>query len=209
MAKFSFTGSKPMWATPVMKKLINMQSLSPIDAAINFDPPFIKRLIKKELTAEWQNRWNSSSKGREAFELFPEVKASRIQGDFFLNQLMELWQLFRCFGQAPSCHCGHPTEDRNHIIYDCPMWEDIRKEFFPSNYKSSSIDLILFNKKTKLVLREISGPPARAKYTVGWPARMHCVMGQVILEYWVGLVLRHRSLVSPGSSLYSFALIAI
>ncbi|GIY45441.1 hypothetical protein CDAR_71711 [Caerostris darwini] len=38
--------------------------------------------------AEWQSRWLHSTKGRDVFELYKEVKENRIQGDGFLNQLI-------------------------------------------------------------------------------------------------------------------------
>ncbi|GIY66544.1 hypothetical protein CDAR_79741 [Caerostris darwini] len=71
-----------------------MSELSPLTTDLPADQPTSAPLG----VLKWQNRWNSSSKGREVFGPFPEVKASRIQGDFFLNQLiteMELWQLFK------------------------------------------------------------------------------------------------------------------
>ncbi|GIY54762.1 hypothetical protein CDAR_391011 [Caerostris darwini] len=88
------------------------------------DINFIKKLIKKEIVAEWQDRWSNSTKGREVFTLLPEVKISRIQGDFFLNQVITGHGCLgayqeRFFGGSATSSCGHLSEDRIHIIYDC------------------------------------------------------------------------------------------
>ncbi|GIY81658.1 hypothetical protein CDAR_307741 [Caerostris darwini] len=59
------------------------------------------------------------------------------------------------FGKAADCACGHPLEDRKHLIFDCSQWDNIRKKFFPPNFKSSSSDLLIFNNKSRNGLREI------------------------------------------------------
>ncbi|GIY30851.1 hypothetical protein CDAR_466851 [Caerostris darwini] len=56
----------------------------------------------------------------------------RIQGDFYLNQLITGYGAIvaseaRFFGHTTPCTSGHVLEDRIHIIYDCPQWENIRK----------------------------------------------------------------------------------
>ncbi|GIY45304.1 uncharacterized protein CDAR_246041, partial [Caerostris darwini] len=90
---------------------------------------FIKQLIKKEILAEWQDRWSNSTKGREVFLLLPRVNVTRVQGDFYVNQLISghgalaAYQ-HRFFGKAADCTCGHPLEDRKHLIYDCPQWDN-------------------------------------------------------------------------------------
>ncbi|GIY54769.1 uncharacterized protein CDAR_391051 [Caerostris darwini] len=103
-----------------------------IDINIDINLQYIKKLIKKEI---------------------------RVQGDFFLNQLitghgaLAVYQN-RFFGKAPTCDCGNPREDRNHLIFDCPQWDNIRHKFFPLNYKRSTIDLLLFNSKSRNGLSE-------------------------------------------------------
>ncbi|GIY66992.1 hypothetical protein CDAR_417641 [Caerostris darwini] len=121
---------------------------------------YFKQLLKKEILAEWQDRWSNSSKGREVFLLLPKVNINRVQGDFYINQLISghgalaAYQL-RFFGKAAECTCGHPLEDRMHLIYDCPQWDNFRQKFFPTNFKTASIDLLLFNHKSRNGLREI------------------------------------------------------
>ncbi|GIY87130.1 uncharacterized protein CDAR_205741 [Caerostris darwini] len=121
----------------------------------------IKKLIKKDISAEWQDRWSNSTKGREVFALLPEVNESRIQGNFFMNQIITghgtiaAYQS-RFFGRAPTCTCGNPLEDRNHMIYDCSQWDNIRLKYFPRNYKKAKIDLLIFNMKSRHGLKEIT-----------------------------------------------------
>ncbi|GIY65165.1 putative 115 kDa protein in type-1 retrotransposable element R1DM [Caerostris darwini] len=121
---------------------------------------FIKQLIKKEILAEWQDRWSNSTKGREVFLLLPRVNVTRVQGDFYVNQLISghgalaAYQ-HRFFGKAADCTCGHTLEDRKHLIYDCPQWDNFRLKFFPTNFKAASIDLLIFNNKSRNGLREV------------------------------------------------------
>ncbi|GIY60622.1 uncharacterized protein CEXT_176191 [Caerostris extrusa] len=131
-----------------------------IDIELAFDIPFVKKLLKKELNRLWQIRWSASSKGREVFALLPTVRTTRIQGDFFINQLITghgaigLHQE-RFFGKSSSCSCGQQLEDRTHIIYYCTKWAHIRKDYFPPNHHNTSMDLLLFNKKSRQGLRLI------------------------------------------------------
>ncbi|GIX83521.1 putative 115 kDa protein in type-1 retrotransposable element R1DM [Caerostris darwini] len=131
-----------------------------IDITSTYDINFIKKLIKKEIVAAWQDRWSNSSKGREVFTLFPEVKISRIQGDFLINQLITghgclgVYQE-RFFGGSGTCPCGHPSEDRIHIIFDCPQWNNYREKSFPRNHLEVKMELLLFNKISRAGLRDI------------------------------------------------------
>ncbi|GIY39646.1 hypothetical protein CEXT_159431 [Caerostris extrusa] len=61
----------------------------------------------------------------------------------------------RFFDNGPSCDCDHSFEDRSHIVYDCPQWNNIRMKYFPSNYKSVKLELLISYNKSKLGLREI------------------------------------------------------
>ncbi|GIX87711.1 RNase H domain-containing protein [Caerostris darwini] len=122
-----------------------------VDIAIQYNTLFVKNIMKKEILAEWQRRSDDSSKGREVFSILPQVKTSRVQGDFYLNQLLTghgalaKYQA-RFFGKESSCQCGHPIEDRSHLIFDCPQWHTIRKKYFPPCFRDS--DIILLIKKT-------------------------------------------------------------
>ncbi|GIY54782.1 hypothetical protein CDAR_391131 [Caerostris darwini] len=83
-----------------------------------------------------------------------------MQGDFFLNQLITGHGTVgahqaRLLKKSPSCQCGHPTEDRQHIIYQCPLRNSIRYKHLPPNHSSISMNLIFANNKSKKGLIEI------------------------------------------------------
>ncbi|GIY54397.1 RNase H domain-containing protein [Caerostris darwini] len=131
-----------------------------VDHLVSFDASVIKKLLKKHILAEWQSKWNTSAKGREVFSLLPEVRETRTLGNFFLNQLytghgtLAVYQA-RFFGRNSSCQCGHPQEDRLHIVYDCPLWNDTRKKHFPKDHKNVALGLLLANRISKSGLEQI------------------------------------------------------
>ncbi|GIX70129.1 hypothetical protein CDAR_312621 [Caerostris darwini] len=61
----------------------------------------------------------------------------------------------RFFGRATTCACSQLLEDRNHLLYDCSQWDNIKLKYFPRNYKNAKIDLLIFNMKSRYGLREI------------------------------------------------------
>ncbi|GIX95981.1 hypothetical protein CDAR_397281 [Caerostris darwini] len=61
----------------------------------------------------------------------------------------------RFFNKSPACGCGNPVEDRKHIIYECPQWDNVRRVYFPKNYLRSTLELLLHNQKSKTGLRTI------------------------------------------------------
>ncbi|GIY89678.1 uncharacterized protein CDAR_84041 [Caerostris darwini] len=102
----------------------------------------------------WQQSWSSSSKGRDTFQLFPKINLKRIHGNFYINQVITahgvigLYQS-RCFNTSPVCSCGTSDEDRSHIVFQCPQWANIRKQFFPSNFINLTLLQLLSNKKAR------------------------------------------------------------
>ncbi|GIY28940.1 uncharacterized protein CDAR_110161 [Caerostris darwini] len=131
-----------------------------IDITTPISVNFIKSLLKKELMAEGQDNWTTSMKGRSVYDLFTKVNTNRVQGDFFLNQLMTGHGALakyqeRFFGKSANCQCGHQLEDTYHIVYDCPHWNHVRMKYLPRCFKETSLDLLLFNKISRAGLREI------------------------------------------------------
>ncbi|GIY25043.1 RNase H domain-containing protein [Caerostris extrusa] len=88
--KFVCSGLKLMLATWEMKEQTRLPKKLPISRQFKSTPylHFIKQTIKKDILAEWQDRWSNSIKGREVFILLPKVNLTRVQGDFFINQLI-------------------------------------------------------------------------------------------------------------------------
>ncbi|GIY78339.1 hypothetical protein CDAR_494501 [Caerostris darwini] len=131
-----------------------------IDCFNKIEPQTIKNLIKKDIIQEWQDRWRQSLKGRDVFHLYQNVNIKRVQGDFYLNQIITghgtigAYQA-RLFERDPSCVCGHSFEDRSHIIYDCPKWDEIRRRFSPSNHKVVKLELLLANKISRQGIRDL------------------------------------------------------
>ncbi|GIX87697.1 RNase H domain-containing protein [Caerostris darwini] len=154
-AHVGFAGNEK--ADEYAKQATTQQS---IDIATSINIHVVKNLIKRELMVNWQHRWDSSTKGRSVYSLFPKVSTNRVQGDFFLNQLitghgaLAIYQQ-RFFGKTANCRCGHPIEDIHHIIYVCPLWDSIREKFFPRNFQSVKRELLLFNSISKTGLKEI------------------------------------------------------
>ncbi|GIY87044.1 RNase H domain-containing protein, partial [Caerostris darwini] len=131
-----------------------------IECFTKIDPQTIKYLINKDISQEWKDRWSHSIKGRDVYHLFQNVTIKRVQGDFYLNQIITghgsigAYQA-RLFDKDPSCMCGHSFEDRVHIIYHCPQWDEIRKRFFPKNYKEIKLELLLANKISRQGIRDL------------------------------------------------------
>ncbi|GIX79766.1 uncharacterized protein CDAR_77401 [Caerostris darwini] len=149
-AHFGFAGNEK--ADEYAKQATTKQT---IDISTSINIHVVKNMLKRELMVNWQHRWESSTKGRSVYTLFPKVSTKRVQGDFFLNQLITghgtiaIYQQ-RFFGKTANCQCGHPMEDIHHIIYVCPLWDSIRKKFFPRNFQSVKLELLLFNNISKL-----------------------------------------------------------
>ncbi|GIY00326.1 hypothetical protein CEXT_145141 [Caerostris extrusa] len=67
-------------------------------------------------------------KRRDVFALFQNVNIKRVQGDFFLNQIITghgtigAYQARLFLTKIPPVCVGYSFEDRSHIIYDCPEW---------------------------------------------------------------------------------------
>ncbi|GIY49462.1 RNase H domain-containing protein [Caerostris extrusa] len=96
----------------------------------------LKSQLLKEKLKTWQQLWSTSIKGREVFQLCPVINLKRIHGNFFINQIITghgaiAKHQARFFSANPVCFCGTAQEDRDHIIFHCSQWSDIRKDFFP------------------------------------------------------------------------------
>ncbi|GIY38720.1 RNase H domain-containing protein [Caerostris darwini] len=120
------------------------------DHMVAFDSRFAKKLIKKEILVV------AILQKEHIFNLICGSLTADIRtlGNFFLNQnytghgTFAVYQA-RFFGIPTTCQCGHPQEDRNHIVYECPLWNEIRKKSFPKGYKNAALGLLLANSISK------------------------------------------------------------
>ncbi|GIY52239.1 hypothetical protein CEXT_417091 [Caerostris extrusa] len=69
--------------------------------------------------AEWQHRWDNSSKGREVFSILPLVKTTRVQGDFYLNLLLTGHGALAKY-QARFLEKNHPVNSLGEAKYSVP-----------------------------------------------------------------------------------------
>ncbi|GIY85887.1 uncharacterized protein CDAR_260761 [Caerostris darwini] len=125
-----------------------------IDFSYSMPLSLLKSLLLTENLGTWQQLWSTSLKGRDVFQLCPMVNLRRIHGNFFINQgITGSWNIAkhqtRFFGANPDCSCGTANEDREHIIFHCPQWAEIRKEFFPRNFVRLSLLGILSNERAR------------------------------------------------------------
>lgn len=95
-----------------------------------------RRAIEAEVREAWQQRWEETDKGRELFQFFPDVSERLgmhwVQPDYQVSQMLTGHGCFRkrlsemklCEGSM--CECGMAEEDRHHVLWDCPLYEDLR-----------------------------------------------------------------------------------
>ncbi|GIY57888.1 uncharacterized protein CDAR_197091 [Caerostris darwini] len=125
-----------------------------IDSFYSMPLSLLKSLLLTENLRTWQQLWSTSLKGRDVFQLCPMINLRRIHGNFFINQVITghgaiAKHQARFFGANPVCFCGTADEDRDHIVFHCPQWAEIRKEFFSRNFVRLSLLRILSNKKAR------------------------------------------------------------
>ncbi|GIY68081.1 uncharacterized protein CDAR_452981 [Caerostris darwini] len=131
-----------------------------VDFHLNTTINFIKKAAHKAIIAEWQQQWSNSMKGRPVHELCPLVNTKRLHGNHFINQIITghgaiAIHQHKFFGATSVCNCGAQMEDRTHIVFNCELWRDIRKKFFPKNYKDNSLLQLMTNIKVRTGLELI------------------------------------------------------
>ncbi|GIY73973.1 uncharacterized protein CDAR_598601 [Caerostris darwini] len=125
-----------------------------IDFHLNTTINHIKKAAHKAIIVEWQQQWSNSVKGRPVHELCPLVNTKGLHGNHFINQIITghgaiAIHQHKFFGANSACNCGAQMEDRAHIVFICELWSDIRKKFFPKNFKDKSLLQLLTNIKVR------------------------------------------------------------
>lgn len=95
-----------------------------------------RRRIDSDVLAIWQDRWVSEGKGRELFKFFPDVvgrrKATWIEPDYQTSQILTGHGIFNKrladmrLREGHACDCGAVEEDRDHVLWECPLYDEIR-----------------------------------------------------------------------------------
>jgi len=87
----------------------------------------------------WQERWDTSTKGRWTHRLIPDLKrwVNRGHGEigYYITQLLTGHGCFRAYlyrfkrTDSPNCHhCRDVIEDAEHVFFQCPFYEGMRRE---------------------------------------------------------------------------------
>ena len=95
----------------------------------------VRERASKRLMERWQNQWNTSTKGRWAHEVIPNIAAwyNRDHGQigYYLTQALTGHGCFNAYlkrfkkTDITKCfHCGHSLDDARHTIFLCPASEN-------------------------------------------------------------------------------------
>ena len=103
--------------------------------------------VESEILALWQDRWTNETRGRDLYRFFPDVsvrfKSDHIVPDHSVSQILTGHGCFRkrlhdmklC--ERADCDCGHAAEDRDHVLWDCPLYDEERKELLSDLTRTS------------------------------------------------------------------------
>lgn len=132
---FEFHWFKAHVGVPKNEKVDAIAKLATQDKVISENVKFTKKEIGKILRAEamrrWEYRWNHSQKGRRTYYFYPEVDESRIEADFYCNQILTghgalgPHQRRFCDGEL-DCDCGNDVASDEHLIKDSVIYDDQR-----------------------------------------------------------------------------------
>ncbi|XP_071041916.1 uncharacterized protein [Parasteatoda tepidariorum] len=93
----------------------------------------------------WQNMWDDDqNQGRHTHHLIPRVNYRKIYGNFYLNQFItnhgtQGTYQSKFHNKSPLCNNCKVTDDLEHILIHCPLFDNIRKANFPVNLTYSSL----------------------------------------------------------------------
>ncbi|XP_023213469.1 uncharacterized protein LOC111616264 [Centruroides sculpturatus] len=117
----------------------------------------IKRLLRDETIAEWQDRWSYSQKGRHMFWLIPSVE-ERVKELNWLPMDHINCQLYtghgNCYSylkkigkrQSEVCDCGSGIQDISHLLLNCYKYDKERTEILSLHHlNTGNNDLQLYN----------------------------------------------------------------
>lgn len=96
-----------------------------------------KREIEAHVQHIWEDRWERETRGETLRRFFPDVK-SRILATWVApdHETSQLLTGHGCFNERLNalglvndrgCECGNESEDLHHVLWECTLYEDIRK----------------------------------------------------------------------------------
>ena len=96
-----------------------------------------KDCITREVIDQWQDRWSSSADGREMFAFFPRISGRMsyvwVEPEYVVSQILTGHGCFRCrlhnmrLSETAECFCGHERETRDHILWECKLYDEERE----------------------------------------------------------------------------------
>ena len=97
-----------------------------------------KKLFKQRMLVDWNCRWASHNKGRFTYQFLPDI-AKRLHIDFNTNfsttQFITDHGFFKSYLKRmalindDNCSCGHGAMSAEHLMFHCPLTEDLRLRF--------------------------------------------------------------------------------
>lgn len=113
-----------------------------------------RKLERSTSLSLWQQRWNSSGKGRWTHKLIPNISSwlNRKQGEinFYMTQFLSGHGCYRKYlyrfkrDDSPICPvCIGVEEDVEHVMFCCPRFDEDRRELFEASDVLISTDNVI------------------------------------------------------------------
>lgn len=94
-------------------------------------------LVERRLYETWRMRWDECTNGRVTYEFIKNVRFAEccvmfepsLSMGYILtgHGSMNAFLYDRGLGESASCACGATSEDWEHVLVECPLYEDVRK----------------------------------------------------------------------------------
>ncbi|GBP70804.1 Retrovirus-related Pol polyprotein from type-1 retrotransposable element R1 4 [Eumeta japonica] len=96
------------------------------------------RVFRRRVREEMMKNWDAEMNGRELYRYFPDVSARLssdwVEPDYQASQLLTGHGCFRKrlhdlgLNETSMCLCEQTDEDMHHVLWSCPLYDDIRSE---------------------------------------------------------------------------------
>lgn len=108
-----------------------------IDRHIKIYKSQITSISKQQMLRQWQERWDTSTTGRNLYTITNKVNINYLSGNFYINQALTGHGAFptyqnRFFNKSDKCTCG-AIGTREHILLQCDKYNNIRNKYFKTN----------------------------------------------------------------------------